>query len=315
MKALAEKNKLIPTEAIRELTKGSFEHLSFRLDDAISENSELFSKNGEVAKIATFGDRVIVGTEDGKYFSSIYEDVDGKITLHPPQAVDVPVVDGTNIDNYINTFTMKVVDSIINGDIESQKEGILALASLSESIETEFDRSLDELVREIVHSRNEWKIAYTQQRESIKNVVSDLVELIEKNEIEAKYIPLYDGTIPEEKFPSYLDMIRKDLGVVAARLSAVEERTEKAYLPFVEMVKKAELSKDEKSTVEQFIKFSDGFSAEIHDLREHVALAIKHENCAMCIGQIHDTIAESLTDYELAGSFIERMASKFLESE
>lgn len=306
-------DKMVPAEALRELTLGSFEHQALRLDDAIAENAELFlgDTKADLARLATFKDRVVVGTSDGRYFSAWYEDNQTQIRFGLPESIFVPTVDVNNVKEYVSESLFKIVDSLVKGLKTEGKDGIVNLLSLKESVD-DSAKDLASLVYDIVSNDADWKVAYREHRDTIVNQLGGVVENISAAHIETKYVPLYDGTLPEDKFNMYLDPARRDLNIVAGRLETLENKVEVAYLPFIEEVNKDKsLSNEEKDTVEQFVSFASGLLAEVHDLREHVKIAVENEQCAMCLGQIHDAIAESLSDYEIAGSFIEQLATRF----
>lgn len=303
MPLILGKEKLVPTAVIRELTHGSFEHLSLKIDDAIAENASLFVGGSgiEVARIATFTDRVIVGASDGRVFSAPYIEEVGDIRIGHPEQIDVPVVDNSNAGEYINRFMMDVVNSLLTGKPDAQKESIVALMNLQESTgSTEELKDLTTLVSEIVAAVPAWKAAF---RENIDAVMAHINPPSDPP-IEVKYRPLYDGSLPEEKFPAYLEPAKRDLAVITSRLSTLEDKVTAVYSNLV----------GEKTVSEaqaEFALFSEGVLQEVHDLREHARIAIENEQCAMCVGQIHDVLAESLPDYEIATSFIEKMAPRF----
>ena len=169
------------------------------------------------------------------------------------------------------------------------------------------------MVVNIISSSPPWKKAYRENVDAIKAQIRDLLSARPAVAIESKYTPLYDGSIPEDRFHLYLEPARNDLSVVMSRLTATESRIESSYLPFAEKIAKEDISdKEELATIREFTSFAEGvMGEEVHDLREHVRLAVENEQCAMCLGQIHDALAESLMDYEAAGLFVEYMATRF----
>ena len=302
-------DKLVPTEAIRELTRGSFEHLSLRIDDEIQTLSESATfdhgRRINLARVATFRDKVVVGTNTGEYYSVKYEDTGDRIKFGTPEPMHVPVLDRTNTNDYVQEFTMKAVDSIIAGKMDV--ESLVALMNLKESIDDNMT-DLTTIVTGILASDSPWKSAYKVNYKTIRDHVGDLDNTV----IETKYSPLYDGTLEEEKFAMYLEPARRDLGVIFDRLTSVEEGVDASVGPFVESINRTKSTNStDVETIKEFREFADGVVGEIHNLREHVKIAIEHEQCAMCLGQIHDAIANSLADYELAGAFVQNMASQF----
>lgn len=313
MTASFNKKRLIPTENLRELTRNSMEHLHLRIDDALSESVESFvgGEPAELSRLATFSDYVIAGTDDGRYFRAAYVDSGQQIKFTDVTPVEIPVVDASNYQQYIESFTGSLVESLLAGKTDVTQ--LVSLMTLDESVEELKD--LAALVSDIVKGLPKWKSVYKEQRNTIINQIGEAIDLINGTALEPKYSPLYDGSIPEENFYQYLDIARRDCETIEARLKATEAKVESAYLPFSEKISKSNMAVEDKETVQQFIAFADGLSGEIHALREHVRLAVENEQCAMCLGQIYDTIAESLNDYEIAGSFVERMAVRFTTAE
>lgn len=307
--------KLVPVEAIRDFSTGSFEHLSIRLDDAISRNSKMFVEEDAVraARIATFPSHVFVGTDDGQYFRVKYEDINGEIHLTESEKLDVSVVDGNSLPSYIDKFSYGVVDSILSSSKEEAKEGVLDLIALHEMANGQ-DEDLYTIINGLLRSDRPWHNTYESQIEGIRGQVGDILESISSEKVEPKFVALYDGSIPEEKFPSYYDSVVSALSDVAERLGQIASKTDSAYLPFVESVSSVSRTEEEDKVLGQFTAFADDFLEDLSIIRDHVAFALKNEGCVMCLGQIHDALAESLTEYEVAGAFIERMARRFNEA-
>src|SRR5580698_3401014 len=130
-------DNMVPTEAIRNLTHGSFEHLSLRLDDAIAENADLFlgGQKSKVARIATFKEHVIVGTADGRYFACPYRDDYGTISFAMPEALDVPVINSSNMTSYVSESLNEIVDALMTGNQENSRAAMLSLLDMKESID------------------------------------------------------------------------------------------------------------------------------------------------------------------------------------
>ena len=308
--------KMVPMDVIRELSRGSFEHLSVRLDGAIEENRHMFAGKREVdlARLATFPARVIVGTADGEYFSARFEDIEGRIKLELPERLDVPVLDKSNTKELTRQYSLGAVDAILAGNQAESRERLAALVKLQESAEEKVE-SLTSAVFNHVNDRSRfWRDVYAGQKEAIEEQMRGFVDTLAENKIDPKYYPLYDGTIPEEKFESYRDAISMDLAIVSERLEKIHSGAESAYIPYAEAVANIVRTPDEDDVLKQFDAFSEDYFHDLHALREYVAFGLKNEECVMCLGQIHDAIAESLTDYEVAGSFVKMMASQFVEA-
>ena len=308
--------KMVPAEVLRELTRGSYEHLAYRVKSAIEENKKLFVSESDVSvdSLATFNGYVLVGTDDGRYFRSKFEDVDGNIKLLLPEMLDVPLVQKKNAQDYIRDYALATVDSLLAGRQEEAVDRILALSELTEAVE----EGIADLASAVLHHVSEsrlWRRILHEQKSAILEQIKDDVEGLVSRVLETKYVPLYDGTIPEEKFENYRDMVTADLNVVSDRLEKTQMAAEMAYYPFAEAIAKMTRSSEEDQVLKQFADFSEDFFHDIESLREHVAFGLKNEQCVMCLGQVHDSMTEALTDYEIAGSFIERMVNRFTSAD
>ena len=309
-------NRMIPTDSLRSLAQGSMEHLTLRIDDAIAENVTAFigENDAQVARVATFDGYVVVGAEDGRYFNAKYEDKAGSITFSDIIQIDVPVIDSENISEYVNRLAYDAASSLMEGKLSVDE--IVALMTIDESFDDEEDSDLASMVAGIIESMSPWKVVFNDQRDTIISQVGSVAESIKNSELTVKYTSLYDGSLPEERFHEFLGLARSDCAMVGKRLEALEARIDQAYIPFAEKFDDSKtLSAEDKDTVGQFISFSEGVAEEVHDLREHVRIAVDNEQCAMCLGQIYDRIAESLTDYEIAGSFVECMSTRFVTAQ
>lgn len=314
--AASVSQKMVPVDVLRELARGSFEHLSVRLDDTITENKHMFvgKREVDVTRVATFPSYVLVGSEDGTYYKAKYEDKDGRIKLGLPEKLDVPVVESSNADDYVRQFALSAVDAILAGNLQESREQLMAIVKLEESVETGAESLTDIVINHVNNAGRMWRTTYNEQKEAIKAEIAEVAESISRRSLDTKYTPLYDGSIPEEKFESYRDAVTMDLGVVADRMEQVQTAAETAFLPFSESIANVTRTTEDDQVLQQFDSFANDYFEDLQEAREHLAFALKNEECVMCLGQIHDALAESLTDYEIAGTFVEYMAKRFVES-
>lgn len=312
------KDRMVPVDAIRELSSGSYEHLSLRIDAALKENASRFvgESNAQVAVVATFPGHVVIGSDDGRYFRCRYEDKDGQITFGLSESLDVPIIDTSNSKEFIHRYAMSAVDAILSGNKEESRERLLGLIGMEESAAAFESVDLADLVRGLLKANRPWRQAFSEKRVAIREHLKDIISSIDNKQMETKYVGLYDGSIPEEKFGNYASIVAGDLSVLADRYESVQTRAESAFYPFTEAVAESQdgRSQEDEEVLQQFAAFSEDFIEDIHELREHLAFAQESEPCVMCLGQIYDAMAEALTDYDIAGSFVERMAKTINEA-
>ena len=307
---------MVPAEVISDLVRGSFDALSYRLEEAIEERRTLFTDKDEVevGRVATFEDHAIVGTSEGSYFKVKYTDKDGDINLLLPERLNVEIVESNNAAEYVSGFAQKAVDALMRGDLTESKDRLLALSKMQEGIDRQ---GLRDLVAEMQHKMNidrPWRVVFGEQRQIMDETIGDDLQLIREASLRPMFAPLYDGTIEEEDFPSYHGQAVDALSKASARFEAVKDSVRLSYGAFKESLETAEYSEEEGKTLEMFGVFAEDLAIDADAVRENIAYAIENEECVMCLGQIHDLVAEGLYEYEVAGKFIERMASSFTEA-
>jgi hypothetical protein len=301
--------RIVSVDAIKTLIEGSHEHLGAALDEALHKSRAVFAKDSEeVTRMATFSDRMIVGTSVGDYFTVKFEHNNGELKLLAPEKVDVPVVSSTNATKSVKEFSLSAVDALMSESKDAVGK-ILVLADLQEQQQVSEARDYPAEAQAAVTSGRPWREALSTQWKEISRQVIDKLESIRGAALEAKYKPMYEtNEIPEEKFETYRGMAESDLGVLAERLCTLHEAVEAAYLPFKDSISKDELDESEEDVLSHFCFFSEDLISDLAEIRSLVADTIENEQCVMCLGQVYDTIAESLTDCEIAGSFVQRMA-------
>jgi hypothetical protein len=301
--------RIVSVDAIKTLIEGSHEHLGSALDEALMKSRSVFAKDAEVSRMATFSDHMIVGTSDGQYFSVKFEHKNGELVLLAPEKVDVPVVSTSNAAKSVKEFSLSVVDALMSENSNDAVGRLLVLADLQEQRQVSEARDYPAEAEAAVTSGRPWREALSTQWKEITRQVVDKLESIRENALEAKYKPLYEtDEIPEENFETYRSMAENDLGVLSERLRALHEAVESAYFPFRDSLSNDELSESEKEVLAHFCFFAEDLIEDFGEVRSLVADTIENEQCVMCLGQVYDTIAESLTDTEIAASFVQRMA-------
>ena len=306
-------DKIVPVEAIQKLVEGSYEQLTGRLDEAVEANRSLFAEGDEDdARLATFRNRIVVGTSEGVYFETKFESKDGEIVFGDPTRLDVPVVSSSNAARTVRDYSLSIVDSLMSEGAANAGGKLLQLASLQEQKQVELARDYVGETLAALSEGRPWRQVFADQSDEIRRQIVDVIESIHENSLEAKYKPLYEtDEIPEEKFEDYREMADSDLRVVADRLELAHHAAEAVYLPFIESVGDAELEEDESEVLSHFCFFAEDLIEDLQEVRGIVSDALVNEQCVMCVGHIYDSIAESLPSYEMAVSFVERMVSAF----
>lgn len=306
-------SRIVPLDALKNLIEGSFEHLGAGLDEAVAKNFSSLSKvEAEVSRIATFKDHVILGTPAGEYFNVKYENKNGEIVLSSCEKVDVPVVTPSNAAKSVKEFSLSAVDALMSEDAKAGAKRILFLVDLQEQKQVVNARDYVAEAMASVASGRPWRQALASQQKEIARQVVDKLESIRSSVLEAKYKALYESDeIPEEDFEKFRTLAENDLATLAERLRVLHEAVEGAYLPFKDSLTKEELDESDEDVLSHFCFFSEDLIEDLGEIRSLVADTIENEQCVMCLGQVYDTIAESLADYGIASAFVQRMAGAY----
>jgi hypothetical protein len=304
---------MVPAEAISQLIGGSFEDLTSRLDDAIYESRERFvgESDGAISRLATFPERVIIVTEDGKWFDVSYEKKGNEISLGEAKEIDVPEIDPMS-EEVFRSHMMSAVDSILGEDVSSAKEKLLSLVELRERAEAVPQRDFADEAVVLASAQRPWREIYAEQSSVMRSHIGDKIGKIRESQLEARYRPMYEtDEIPEEKFEDYRDSVTSDLSVLAHRLETIQHRAEERYLPFYENVAGSELEEEDATVLSHFCFFSEDLIEDLQAVRQLISEAVSKEQCVMCLGHVYDVFAEALVDYEIAGAFVERMVDEY----
>jgi hypothetical protein len=309
-------NKIVSASVVKSLMEGSNEHIGLLLDKAISESAHLFNEgDASLSRVATFNDRVIVGSLNGDLFKVVFENKDNRVLLSKPEKMTVPAVSSLNSVKSVKELSLNIVDSLMSEDSKSVAKKMLSLLELQEQPQAAEPTDYPAEAVALVSSGRPWRHIFESQWAEINNQISSKIESIAELALEAKYKPLYESDdIPEENFESYRKLAEEDLSTLVGRLTAVHDLVESEYLPFVDTLDKNELSESEEEVLSHFCFFSEDL---IEDLKETISLVsntLENEQCVMCLGQVYDTIAESLTSCEIAASFVQHMVGTLVDA-
>jgi hypothetical protein len=306
-------DKIVPVEAIQKLVEGSYEQLTGRLDEAVEASRSVFTDTDEdIARLATFRNRVVVGTAGGAYYEAKFESKDGVIVIGEAKQLDVPVISSTNAARSIRDYSLSIVDALMSEGTEGAGGQMIQLASLQEQKQVEMARDYVGETLAALSEGRPWRQVFAEQSDEIRRQIVDVLESINENSLDAKYKPLYEtDEIPEEKFEDYREMAETDLRLAAERMEQVHHTVESVYFPFIESVGDADLEEDESNVLSHFCFFAEDLVEDLQEVRSIVSDALVNEQCVMCLGHIYDSIAESLSSYEMAASFVERMVGAF----
>lgn len=307
--------RVVPAEAIAELAQGSYEHLVSRINEALeSQKNLIVGPNRSVKTVATFPGYAVVASDEGQFLRVKYEDINGSIRLSGFENVEVSTYEPKTIFKYAQECALSAVDAMLSKNKDESRNRLRALVSLSESFSRPRGEVIVENVIGALQLQRPWRRLYVEQHAEIKKMLATELKMIEDNSVNPKFTKLYDGTIPEERFEEFRSLVTSDLTSLGERLSGVHTKVEAAYYPFADSIKNLNRDPKDDAVLNQFSTFAEDLIDHLRVMRENLAEALEDAACVMCLGQVHDAIAEGLLDIEIAGRFVENMALRFAES-
>lgn len=303
----------VPTQAVQKLLFGSYEHLISRVDEVVqAECVRLFGESCEAKTLGVFPGQAIVGSEDGKFVRVSFEDVQGqKLRLTDHTEIEVPLVTESNISKFVQEEAGRAVDDILNGRIEAARARVRGLSYFVGEEAT--DQQLTESWIASISAERPWRRLYKEQNQKIRKFLWGELTSLEENKLGPKYKKLYDGSTPDEELESFREAVASDLSYVAERADALADIIEKAIVAVGETT--PHLGDPEEDAVLSILgTFAEDLAQDLRGVHHTVSEAPGQVGCVSCLGELYDTSAGALYDYEVAGRFVERMAAKLKDA-
>lgn len=304
--------RFIPTEEVKRLTRGSYEHLISRLEKKIQESAEeLFDGDTSVHVLGTFPGYVLVASEDGRCVRVKYEGLDsGSVTIVKVEEVEVPSFSAENIDSFLRMQSKKVVEMFRKGQLEEGKEALRGLALHSngwpEPIE---EGSTTEALLKTINRARPWTRLFEARKDQISRSLWDRLKEIEESRLRPSFRKLYDGSVDSgdlEKFRSlvedrYQGLIKR-LDDVAGLIRDAQTKMQAAATD-VERLGEAE-------ALTTFSSFSEDLLEDVSRVTTIASRASKQVRRVDSLGRLYDVMAERLTNMELSSHFVSQLANR-----
>jgi hypothetical protein len=308
--------QLVPAEEVRKLLKGSHEHTSSKIEDAVQRDRvRIFGEDvGSVKVLGTFPGHAVVAATPGKFARIKFEEAqNGTMRIVAHELLKVPFITNENVDAFLLGEAKALVESWSKGDSQSVLDlarGILPF--VQEKTQQSEAQVVESLVLGIKADRA-WKKLYSERADEIKKFVrSEMVEL-DKAKLNSKFERLYSGELDVSEADGYRDLVQSDLSYIGTRIGALEELVS-ATVESVEKVGEKIAEGDDRDTLVTFLSFSEDLGLDLQNLNVVVAEAARQINEVASLGRLYDALAEEFYHYEVAGRFVEQMAGKLIDS-
>lgn len=307
----------VPTDAVRQILHGSYEHLVARLDEALqTEGERIFGAKDVPARVlGTFPGHAVVASVDGRFARIRFEEQKGgrvQIVSHEPLAL--PMVTEQNLDAFVKQEMGEVVESFLRGDTARAEAKLRGLAPFMGERTPASAKQITESLVVAAHAPRAWKRLYQEQGSQIRRFLwSDLAKL-ESDRLHPQFKQLYNGSIPETKLETYRELVTAKMTALAERAVLLADLVEASARQALTLESNFR-GLGEDSVLGIFESFSEDLVGDLRGVQSIIDEGMKRLGCVSCLGELYDALVTEMFDYEVAGRFVERMAAKLRDSQ
>lgn len=296
-------NQFVPAEEIHKLSEGSFEHLADRLDETVARNMAMVfgaKKPNQIQRIATFENKVVLATDDGRFTSVVFEEAqNGQLHIVSVTPAQVPTYDESNLYSYLVQEASNVIDRWMNGDHKGSTE---ILDSLIPHIMEQTDPTDSEKVDAVaatIRRATPWKRLYQAQSETIKSFLgAAILEDIEAHHSNDKYAKLNESAVSSSE--GFRDVVTSDLEFLASICEGMSENLVNVDLNSLG----AKVEGDEAALLQTFGAFAEDLKISLNGAAFSIRESLKSIESVSALGKLHDSLAEEVKHFEVASCFV-----------
>jgi hypothetical protein len=302
--------RFIPTDEIRNLTRGSYEHLISQLGKAVQTQCEsLFGSECQTHLLGTFNGYAMVASSEGQCRRIKYESsTGGDIRFVKIEIVEVPSYEEEDLGEFLEDEASRVIALFNKGSLSEATDKLRGLASVAGSWQKGPQEA--DLVETWVNSLTQerpWQRLYEAKKDRIHRSVWEGLRAVEDDLLHPKFRKLYDGTISQDDLEGYRDLVVDDFTPVQLRINLLAEKVQEAYAVIRSTVNESE-------SVSTFTSFSEDL---LEDFARISTIAMESPTQVRRVdqlGRLHDKLVERISTMEIASLFVSQMADRFRET-
>jgi hypothetical protein len=297
-------NRYIPTEEVRRLTAGSYEHLIARIEDAVrAEVVHLLGAKIEASVVGTFPGSAIILAEDGRFVRVKYEDKQGSLTILSHETLQVASFAPDKLDDYLKSESQKAADSFVQGDVAGALQKLKGLVRFVEHKNPARDAQIVDALVMFHRSDRPWKKVFAEKADTIRRMMLDEVASIHEDRLHVKFRSLYDGSVSETDLETYRELVIESLNKIGERADRLHTQVSAA----LSVVKAKKIDDD---AVVSLLAFGEDLVEDLNTTRKTARDATQRVRQVESLGKLHDSFAEDFRDRELAGRFVMKMSQR-----
>jgi len=296
--AMERSGKFLPLSEFRRLTAGSLESRLEGMATLLREGLPKFFGSAPIQVISTYEDGAVVFAQDMFHRVKIAAADDGVQSVVGVSPVAVTTYNEHERDRFAQHEAQEAVSAFMRGDLNLEQ--VAQLASLVESDPATNATKQLQVVETALSVSRQWKKTLTEQREQFEKLRSAKSALQPK-----KYIGLSEGAGSGE-LSGMEAIVKKDVSIALARLESLTTSVEKC-------VDRFESAKNAPENIAQATAFAVDLLDDLRAIKEHSVRAAESVCLVECLGKLRDVVVDALPDYQLAASFVEKVASRLPE--
>lgn len=300
----------IPANELSNLLKGSFQHTSALVADALKESKAFSGK--PVHLVACFDKHAVVMSEAGDAFKVGYEiSESGSVHFIGQEVLPVTVVTEKTARRYAQAEAKLIVDLFFKGLTEQAEERMAALLPIVDAATANSDEELLQGFAESLEADRVWKKLVKDRAESVKQYLGESAP--QTTAVAPKFKKLYDGSTSAEELPKFKSLVRDDTAHLLGRISAVRKQAEEA-VHAAALVKEAAEAEGIAEGLAVLESYAADLLSDVRQIEAFVQEAIEEFGRVDLLAQVFDSLAEEVASFEVAGAFASKMASRLAES-
>jgi len=290
--------RFFPTEAVKHLTRGSFERLIAKLEEAL-EDYPMFEGSSSYV-LGTFSGYAIVASDEGACARIKYEDLGESIEILEHEFVELKSYDTSEVSEFLEDESSKILDLWSKGNLTEATQRLRSLVEISESVERVNESDLMKSWVPMLTQSRPWTRLLDEKRGEIEGALEETTRI----GLHRKFHRLYDGSIPESDLEPYKGLVLSDLGALKESTKTLLIDTQNAS----EAARTQAARFEEGGAVAALFAFSEDLLEDLARIDRIASEATKHVSGVANLSQLHDLIEVRLTDAKIAQNFVDTLA-------
>jgi hypothetical protein len=290
--------RFFPTEAVRHLTRGSFERLIAKLEEALQDYPLFEGASSYV--LGTFSGHAIVASDEGACARVKYEDLGDTIEVLEHELVELKSYDTSEVSEFLEDESRKVLDLWTRGRLTEATERLRSLVEVSDKVEPVSESDLMQSWLQTLTQDRPWTTLLDEKRGEIEGALAETTRI----GLHRKFHRLYDGSTSKKDLEPYRGLVTSDLGDLKESLTTLIRNTQNASETASAQAARFEAG----NAVSALVAFSEDLLEDLARIDRIASEATKHVSDVANLSQLHDLIEARLTDAQIATDFVDTLA-------